>query len=130
MQVIEVNNIPEFEDAIGKSKIVVFDFWAEWCGPCKAFAKVIENLLTQNLELLEDVTIAKVNVEEVEADLQQVIAQQFRVSAIPTMFVFYNGGLVQFQTDNGSIDRIVGALPPDAFLELIKAVKSIDNEPN
>ncbi len=130
MQVIEINNIPDFESAIGKSTIVVFDFWAEWCGPCKAFAKIIDDLMAQNLDLLEDVTIAKVNVEEVDQELQQVIAQQFRISAIPTMFVFYNGGLVQFQTESGPLDRIVGALPPEGFLELIKAVKSIENEPN
>ncbi len=128
IQIIHVNTVQEFENAINNSKIVVFDFWADWCQPCKMFARVLDELMEADLEELKDVTVAKVDVENVDDDLKALIGGQFRISAIPTMFVFYKGGLVQFQMENGPTDRIIGALPKNAFLQVIQAVNSITEE--
>ena len=75
------------------------DFWAEWCGPCKAIGPIIDQLA---IELQGKMKMTKVNVDE-EADL----AGQFNVMSIPTMLIFKNGQ---------AVDQIVGAMPKDRLL--------------
>ena len=82
-----------FEQEVAKSaQPVLVDFWAEWCGPCKMIAPVLEELAA---EKAGQVKIGKVNVDE-----QQSIAAQYGVRAIPTLLVFHNGQVA---------DQIVGA---------------------
>jgi thioredoxin 1 len=96
-----------FKETVDKG-IVFIDFWAEWCGPCRAFAPVYESVAVKNT----DVTFAKVNTEE-----QQELAGAFEIRGIPTLMVFRDGILLFSQA---------GALPAAALEDLVKQVKGLD----
>jgi thioredoxin 1 len=91
-----------FQELIKEDKLVVADFWAEWCGPCKMLGPVIDELST---EYEGKVTIGKVNVED-----EQDLAVQFGVRNIPTILFFKNGQVV---------DKQVGMVPKAALTEII-----------
>jgi thioredoxin 1 len=92
-----------FEAEVLKSeKPVLVDFWATWCGPCRAVAPVLDELAEQN----DKVLIAKLNVDE-----QQKIAYQYQVSSIPTFILFKDGKMA---------DRMMGAAPRTAFDKFIE----------
>ena len=86
-------------------KIVVVDFWAPWCGPCKTIAPMLEIVAK---ELGAAVQITKVNVDD-----NQLLAQQYNVRAIPTLLFFKEGKLV---------DQTVGLIQKDALVQKIKAL--------
>ncbi len=91
-----------FKELTNEGKLVVADFWAEWCGPCKMLGPIIDELST---EFEGRVTIGKVNVED-----EQDLAVQFGVRNIPTVLFIKNGEVV---------DKQVGAVPKTALLEII-----------
>lgn len=85
-----------------KNELIVVDFWAEWCGPCKMLGPVIDEL---SIELEGKVTIGKVDVSE-----EQDIAVEYSVRNIPTVLFIKNGEIV---------DKQVGAVPKATLLETI-----------
>ena len=92
-----------FETEVLKSDTpVLVDFWATWCGPCRAVAPVLEQLAEENDG---KVRIAKLNVDE-----NQQVAFQFQVSSIPTFILFKDGKMA---------DRMMGAMPKSAFQSFI-----------
>ena len=98
----------EFNDTITGNDIVLVDFWASWCGPCRAFAPTF----TKASEANPDIVFGKVDTEA-----EEQLAADAEIQAIPTLMAFKKGHLVY---------RNAGALPPAALEDLIKQVREFD----
>ena len=93
----------EFDEKVVKSQLpVLVDFWAPWCGPCRLVAPVLEDLAP---EYEGKIAIGKLNVDE-----NPSVAEQFRVTSIPTLILFKDGVVA---------DRIVGAMPKPQMQQFI-----------
>lgn len=99
-----------FETTVLEHEIVLVDFWAAWCGPCRQFAPVFERAA----ELHEDVVFGKVDTEA-----EREIAAAAQITSIPTLMAFKKGHLVFAQP---------GALPPAGLEQVIDAVRALDVE--
>jgi thioredoxin 1 len=99
-----------FKTTIERQGITFVDFWATWCGPCRAFAPVFENTAKKN----PDIVFGKVDTEN-----QPELAASFGISAIPTLMIFKDGIPVFGQP---------GALPEKALEELVRQARALDVE--
>lgn len=97
-----------FKETIDGKGIVIVDFWAPWCAPCRAFAPTFEAASEKHA----DIAFAKVNTEE-----QQELAGAFNIRSIPTLMVFREQVIIYAEG---------GALPAAAFDQLIDQVQSLD----
>ncbi|TMH29550.1 MAG: thioredoxin [Betaproteobacteria bacterium] len=97
-----------FEQTVNDSAMVIVDFWAPWCGPCRGFAPIYE----QAAEAHPDIVFAKVN-----TDQQQELAGAFGIRSIPTLMVFREK-VILFQQ--------AGALPATALEQVIAQAKALD----
>jgi len=104
MKVIFDNS--NFEElAIKTDKIVMVDFWAEWCGPCRMVGPIVEEIANEYTD--ENVTIGKVNVDE-----NPEISMRFGIRNIPTILFLKNGEVV---------DKQVGAVPKQVLVDKLKS---------
>ena len=95
--------LENFDEEVLHSDIpVIVDFYADWCGPCKMVAPIVEEIAREN----EDITVCKVNVDEDSA-----LAVKFGIASIPTLIVFKDGR---------EASRIIGFRPKDAILAELK----------
>ena len=99
---------PEFAEVIENNDIVILDFWAEWCGACKAYGPVYERVSNE----FEDVIFAKINTEE-----EPQLGRMFNIRSIPTTIAFKEQIGVFMQP---------GALPEDALRDLVVMLKDLD----
>ena len=99
-------NASNFADTIKNNDVVVVDFWAPWCGPCRMIAPIIE-------EIGEDFKDKGVVVGKINTDENQDLAIQFGIRSIPTVLFFKNGELA---------DSMIGAAPKPMYEEKINAL--------
>ena len=93
-----------FTELLQDSKLVIVDFWATWCGPCRMLSPILDEV---EEEMSDKISVVKVNVDDADE-----IAAQYRIMSIPTLLFVKNGEIV---------DKTVGAMPKPALLEKIKA---------
>ena len=98
----------EFEKTVTENDIVLVDFWAEWCGPCKAFGPVFEKVSGKNPEI----TFAKV-----DTDAEQQLGAMLQIQSIPTLMAFREGI---------AVFRHSGAVPEQALDDLVEQIKGLD----
>ncbi|MCB0916705.1 MAG: thioredoxin [Actinobacteria bacterium] len=107
MATVEVT-LDNFKDTVETNDTVFIDFWAEWCGPCRMFGPVYEQVSEDN----PDLVFAKVDTEA-----QQQLAAEFRITSIPTLMAIRDGIVIYSQP---------GALPKNNLEELVKAVRDVN----
>ena len=93
-----------FDELLQEEKLVIVDFWATWCGPCRMLSPLLDEV---EEEMADKIEVVKVNVDDADE-----VAMRYRIMSIPTLLFFKNGAMV---------DRSVGAMPKSALVEKINA---------
>ena len=93
-----------FEELLQDEKLVIVDFWATWCGPCRMLSPLLDEV---EEEMADNISVVKVNVDDADE-----IAMKYRIMNIPTLLFFKGGQLV---------DKTVGAMPKNVLVDKINA---------
>ena len=104
MPLIEITN-ENFDEHVESTRLALFDFWAPWCAPCKAFAPIFEAAALAH----PDILFAKINTEA-----EPLLAKQFEIQSIPTLLGVIDGTISEVR---------LGALPPDKLEDLIQKLR-------
>ena len=102
MEILSVTSANFEEEVLNSDKTVLVDFYADWCGPCKAYSPIVESVAAEN----EDIKVVKIDV-----DNAQDIAYKYQVMSIPTTVVIKNGK---------EVNRAVGMMSKTDLLEMVK----------
>jgi thioredoxin 1 len=102
MAIIATNT--SFDSLLEGEKLVIVDFWATWCGPCRMLSPLLDEV---EEEMSDKITVVKVNVDDADE-----IAMRYRIMSIPTLLFFKNGQIV---------DKTVGAMPKSTLVDKINA---------
>ncbi|MBR5256538.1 MAG: thioredoxin [Bacteroidales bacterium] len=102
MAIIATNT--SFDGLLADEKLVIVDFWATWCGPCRMLSPLLDEV---EAEMGDKITVVKVNVDDADE-----IAMRYRIMSIPTL-LFFKGGQV--------VDKTVGAMPKSTLVDKINA---------
>ena len=102
MAIIATNT--SFDSLLEGEKLVIVDFWATWCGPCRMLSPLLDEV---EAEMGDKITVVKVNVDDADE-----IAMRYRIMSIPTLLFFKNGQVV---------DKTVGAMPKSTLVDKINA---------
>lgn len=108
-KIIDVND-QDFEAVLIKNQMSVIEFWAEWCAPCKQFAKVLEQVAPKN----PDIFFGRVNIET-----EPKLAEDFDIRSVPFVMIF---------RENIAVYAEAGAMPETAFEDLLSQAKALDIE--
>lgn len=100
MEVLKVNSDNFDEEVLNCDKTVLIDFYADWCGPCKMFAPIIDEVANEN----QNIKVVKINIDD-----NQDIAAKYQIMSIPTLVIVRNGN---------EITRSVGVIDKDKIIEL------------
>ena len=123
LSIEEQKAVERFQQTVvepSKTKLVIIDFWAEWCGPCKALAPTLEKVAADYAD--KGVVLAKINVDE-----EQFIAAQFQVRSIPTVYAFFQGQPVADLTNARAESQLTQVL--DQLLEQLPVEAGADGAP-
>ena len=93
-----------FDELLQEEKLVIVDFWATWCGPCRMLSPLLDEV---EEEMADKIVVVKVNVDDADE-----IAMRYRIMSIPTL-LFFKGGQV--------VDKTVGAMPKSTLVDKINA---------
>ena len=100
--IMEVSDKDFDAEIMGADKPAVVDFWAEWCGPCKMIAPILEDIAEEY--------DGRIKITKIDVDQDNHMAMQLRVQSIPTLILFKNGQ---------AVERLVGAMPKDRLMSRI-----------
>jgi thioredoxin 1 len=114
----------ELETLIKEKKIVIVDFSAVWCGPCKNLGKLLEDKVAPQLASHPDVALVKIDI-----DKNRGLASGLQIMGVPTMMFFFKGKRVMFEGQKGQEDRIVGFVPNIADI-IMEIVKNLESQPD
>ena len=101
MAVITITKENFQSEVVQSDKLVLLDFWATWCGPCRMVSPIVDQIADER----SDIKVGKINVDE-----QPELAQQFRIISIPTLVVMKDGQIA---------NKAVGAMPKEEILALL-----------
>lgn len=109
MSVVEVTK-ENIQGIIEKNQLVILDFWAAWCGPCRRFGPIFEGVAMKH----KDIVFGKVDTEA-----EQELAASFEIQSIPSLAVIKEGDVIFFQP---------GALPEEILEQVVEKAKEVDME--